>query len=180
MNDNFGNNTTDIFHKNEKVIGSGTYGIVYKGVHNQTKEQIAIKKIKIEMENEGIPSTALREISILRDLHHVNIIQLKDVIWSQGKLFLLFECLHTDLNCYIESLPNEKFLPQEEIKSLMFQLLSGLAYIHSKKVIHRDLKPHNLLLDKQGGLKIADFGLARTFSIPNRPYTKEVSKNIKK
>ena len=89
---------------------------------------------------------------------------------------MLFECLDTDLKKYIESLMDNEYLPDELIRSFMFQLVSGVAYIHSRKIIHRDLKPQNLLLNKKGVLKIADFGLARSFSIPIRPYTKEVRK----
>lgn len=101
-------------------------------------------------------------------------IRLKDVQCDKNKLFLIFECLETDLNHYIETKKDK--ISNREIKSLMFQLFNGIAYIHSKRIIHRDIKPHNILLDKQGNLKIADFGLARTFSIPNKAYTKEVGK----
>jgi len=165
---------TETYLKNVKTIGSGTYGVVYKGINKEANETIAIKKIKIELESEGVPSTALREISILRDLKHQNIVDLKDVVCSENKLYLLFEYLEIDLKKYLDSLPEEEFLEEDIIKSFMFQLLEGVAYCHSKKIIHRDLKPQNLLLDQNGRLKIADFGLARAFSIPIRPYTKEV------
>ena len=75
---------------------------------------------------------------------------------------------------YLESLADEEYLEADIIKSFVFQILEGVAYCHSKKIIHRDLKPQNLLLDQYGTVKIADFGLARAFSIPIRPYTKEV------
>jgi cyclin-dependent kinase 1 len=171
--DNFGNNDRDIFEKDQH-IGSGTYGIVYKGLNKKTNEVIAIKKIKIELDSEGVPSTALREISILRELKHKNIVELKDVVCSENKLYLLFEYLEIDLRKYLESLGQDEVLDAEIIKSLIFQILEGVAYCHSKKIIHRDLKPQNLLLDQIGKVKIADFGLARAFSIPIRPYTKEV------
>jgi serine/threonine protein kinase len=173
--DNFGNSDRNLFEKSE-TIGSGTYGVVYKGINKETNETIAIKKIKIELESEGVPSTALREISILRELKHPNIVELKDVVCSDNKLYLLFEYLEIDLRKYLESLAEEELLDAEIIKSFTFQILEGVAYCHSKKIIHRDLKPQNLLLDFQGRLKIADFGLARAFSIPIRPYTKEVCK----
>lgn len=72
--DNFGNSEKSIFEKHE-TIGSGTYGVVYKGINKETQETIAIKKIKIELESEGVPSTALREISLLRELKHQNIVE---------------------------------------------------------------------------------------------------------
>ena len=187
------NNDNEIFEIID-ILGSGTYGTVYKAnllVENNVK--VAVKKIKIEMENEGVPSTALREISILRDLKHPNIVELKNVLCKDQKLFLIFELLQTDLKKFIESYyikekSNNKMykninnnvnfntfdIQESLIKKYMHQLLSGIAYCHSKKVIHRDLKPANLLLDSEGILKIADFGLARVFSVPIRPYTKEV------
>lgn len=170
--DNFGRHDRSIFQKTDN-IGSGTYGVVYKGINKETNEIIAIKKIKIDLENEGIPSTALREITILRELCHSNIVELKDVVCEDNKLYLLFEFLDYDLRRYLEDLGND-YLEEDMIKSFLYQILDGVAYCHSKKIIHRDLKPQNLLIDKTGKLKIADFGLARAFSIPIRPYTREV------
>lgn len=178
---NNNNNNHDNHEKNEsedyqilEIIGSGTYGTVYKGIMKKTNELIAIKKIKIEMENEGVPSNALREISILQELNHPNIVKLLSVKCKEHKLYLLFELLNYDLKKYLESIPENLQLHETLIKSYMHQLLLGVAYSHSKKVVHRDLKPANLLINEDGQLKIADFGLARVFSIPIRPYTKEV------
>ena len=174
--DNFGKHDRSIFQKIES-IGRGTYGVVYKGINKETNETIAIKRIKIDFENEGIPSTSLREITILRELSHPNIVELKDVVCENNKLYLLFEYVDFDLRKYLdESGPDP--LDEEVIKSFLYQILDAVAYCHSKKIIHRDLKPQNLLIDKNGKLKIADFGLARAFSIPIRPYTKEVCKTF--
>ena len=86
---------------------------------------------------------------------------------------MIFEYLELDLKKYMDNQESKKLSP-ELTKSFVYQILDGLAYCHSKRIIHRDLKPQNLLLKKNLQLKIADFGLARSFSLPIRPYTKEV------
>jgi cyclin-dependent kinase 1 len=175
MEDDFGSSTIESFEKLEN-IGSGTYGDVFRGIFKKTNEQVAIKRIKIELEGEGIPSTALREICILRGLKHPNIVEIKDVVIHENKLYLIFEYLEIDLRKYLSSLSHDEILESDLIKSFLYQLLDGIAYCHSMKILHRDLKPQNVLLDQSGRLKLADFGLSRAFSIPTRPYTKEVCK----
>ena len=174
--DDFGQHGKEIFEKIEK-IGSGTYGVVYKGYkkkQNGEKEIVAIKKMKIDLENEGIPSTALREITILRELKHPNIVRLLDVVLNNSKLYLLFEFIEIDLRKFLINL-KEKSLNENLVKNFLYKILDAVAYCHSKKIIHRDLKPQNILTAKNGDIvKVADFGLARAFSIPIRPYTKEV------
>ena len=174
--DDFGQHGKEIFEKIEK-IGSGTYGVVYKGYkkkQNGEKEIVAIKKMKIDLENEGIPSTALREITILRELKHPNIVRLLDVVLNNSKLYLLFEFIEIDLRKFLINL-KEKILNENLVKNFLYKILDAVAYCHSKKIIHRDLKPQNILTAKNGEIvKVADFGLARAFSIPIRPYTKEV------
>jgi serine/threonine protein kinase len=118
--DDFGRNDKSIFKKCDKV-GSGTYGEVYKGINTKTKETIAIKKIKIDLENEVIPSTALREITILRELTHPNIVQLKHLVYDNNKLYLLFEFVDYDLRKYLEDL-EDKNLEEDKIKSLLYQI----------------------------------------------------------
>ena len=130
--------------------------------------------MKIDLENEGIPSTALREITILRELKHPNIVRLLDVVLNNSKLYLLFEFIEIDLRKFLINL-KEKVLNENLVKNFLYKILDAVAYCHSKKIIHRDLKPQNILTAKNGEIvKVADFGLARAFSIPIRPYTKEV------
>ncbi|NWH47423.1 CDK3 kinase, partial [Fregata magnificens] len=124
-------------------------------------------------ETEGVPSTAIREISLLKELKHPNIVRLLDVIHSQKKLYLVFEYLNQDLKKYMDS-SRTGDLPLSLVKNYLFQLLQGVSFCHSHRVIHRDLKPQNLLINEAGAIKLADFGLARAFGVPLRTYTHEV------
>ncbi|CAM9477160.1 unnamed protein product [Phaeothamnion confervicola] len=153
-------------------LGEGTYGVVYKARDKETDEIVALKRIRLEVEDEGIPSTALREISLLRELTHPNIVQLKDCVQNEGKLYLIFEFVDRDLKKYMESCSG--MLDPALVKSYMFQMVEGLEFCHARGVMHRDLKPQNLLVSRDGQLKIADFGLARAFCPPIRPLTHEV------
>jgi len=160
------------YQKLEK-IGEGTYGIVYKAKDKKTGELLALKKIRLEAEDEGIPSTAIREISLLKQLQHPNIVRLYDVVHTEKKLTLVFEFLDQDLKKYLDAC-GDNGLDIYTVKSFLFQLLQGIAYCHQHRVLHRDLKPQNLLINMEGELKLADFGLARAFGIPVRNYTHEV------
>ncbi|KAL4096366.1 hypothetical protein PRIC1_009726 [Phytophthora ramorum] len=153
-------------------IGEGTYGVVYKSLDLTTKKVVALKRIRLETEDDGIPSTALREISVLRELEHPNIVSLLDCLQEDGKLFLVFEFMDKDLKRHMEHKLGK--LEPAQIKSFLYQLLKGLAFSHSRGIMHRDLKPQNLLVNATGELKIADFGLARAFSLPIKKYTHEV------
>lgn len=167
-------NKLDDFTKLEK-IGEGTYGVVFKGKNKKTGEIVAMKKIRLESEDEGVPSTAIREISLLKELKHPNIVGLQDVLMQEAKLYLIFEFLTMDLKKYMDTnVPKDGQMDPKLVKSYTYQLLQGLLFCHQRRVLHRDLKPQNLLIDKTGCIKIADFGLARAFGIPVRVYTHEV------
>jgi len=160
------------FRRLEK-LGEGTYGVVYKARDVQTGETVALKKIRLDAEEGGIPSTAMREISLLKQLQHPNIVRLYDVILTDQKLTLVFEFLDQDLKKYIDSF-GDSGLDAPTTKSFLWQLLKGINHCHENRVLHRDLKPQNLLINRDGELKLADFGLARSFGIPVRSYTHEV------
>jgi len=162
------------FVKIEK-IGEGTYGVVFKGKNTKTGEIVAMKKIRLESEDEGVPSTAIREISLLKELQHPNIVCLQDVLMQEAKLYLIFEFLTMDLKKYMDTnIPKDGQMDPKLTKSYTYQLLQGMLFCHQRRVLHRDMKPQNLLIDKNGCIKIADFGLARAFGIPVRVYTHEV------
>lgn len=123
----------------------------------------------------------MREISLLKNMKHYSIVQLFDVIVAGGYIYLVFEYLDMDLKRFIDEHNNFKDstlvsnqLTAIVVKSYMHQVLEGLNYCHLNRILHRDLKPQNLLLDCRGHIKIADFGLARRFNVPVRAYTHEV------
>ncbi|MCL7035486.1 hypothetical protein MKW94_011671 [Papaver nudicaule] len=176
----WGSRSVDCFEKLEQ-IGEGTYGQVYMAREILTGEIVALKKIRMDNEREGFPITAIREIKILKKLHHENVIKLKEIVTStgpekdeQGKpgptdgnkykggIYMVFEYMDHDLTG-LSDRPGMRFsIPQ--IKCYMKQLLTGLHYCHVNQVLHRDIKGSNLLIDNEGNLKLADFGLARSFS----------------
>ncbi|KAK9788436.1 hypothetical protein WJX73_004917 [Symbiochloris irregularis] len=161
-------------YENVEKIGEGTYGVVYRARDVATGQVIALKKIRLEQEEEGVPSTAIREISLLKELRHVNVVRLMDVIHCDRRLYLVFEYLDLDLKRFMDTHPH-LCRDHRLIKLYMYQMLEGIAYCHSHRVLHRDLKPQNLLIDRSNNyLKLADFGLARAFGLPVRAYTHEV------
>eukprot|EP01065_Artemidia_motanka_P008542 TRINITY_DN142_c0_g1_i1.p1 TRINITY_DN142_c0_g1~~TRINITY_DN142_c0_g1_i1.p1 ORF type:complete len:314 (+),score=109.51 TRINITY_DN142_c0_g1_i1:64-1005(+) len=155
----------------ERKLGEGTYGVVYKGVDSFTNRTIALKKIRLESDEDGVPSTALREIAVLREAQHPNVVELVDVVSLPRKLHLVFEFC----DCDLKQMMNDTRQPIQgrQLRSFMLQLFTGTDFLHSRRIIHRDLKPQNILVS--GDLiKLADFGLARAFQIPLPQYTHEV------
>nr|XP_014340093.1 PREDICTED: cyclin-dependent kinase 18 [Latimeria chalumnae] len=152
-------------------LGEGTYATVFKGRSKLTENLVALKEIRLEHE-EGAPCTAIREVSLLKNLKHANIVTLHDIIHTERSLTLVFEYLDSDLKQYLDNCGN--LMSMHNVKIFMFQLLRGLAYCHKRKILHRDLKPQNLLINERGELKLADFGLARAKSVPTKTYSNEV------
>jgi CTD kinase subunit alpha len=147
---------------NESVVGSGTYGKVFKAVHVYTKNLVALKKIRMEGERDGFPVTAVREIKLLQSLNHQNIVNLQEVMVEKNDCFMVFEYLSHDLTGLLNH-PTFK-LEQAHKKHLAKQLFEGLDYLHRRGVLHRDIKAANILVSNEGQLKIADFGLARFYA----------------
>lgn len=166
---------THRFKQLEK-LGNGTYATVYKGLNKTTGVYVALKEVKLDSE-EGTPSTAIREISLMKELKHENIVRLYDVIHTENKLTLVFEFMDNDLKKYMDSravgnTPQGLALPL--VKYFEWQLLQGVAFCHENRILHRDLKPQNLLINNKGQLKLGDFGLARAFGIPVNTFSSEV------
>jgi negative regulator of PHO system len=146
---------------------------VFKGRNRQTGELVALKEIHLDSE-EGTPSTAIREISLMKELKHENIVGLHDVVHTENKLMLVFEYMDGDLKRYMDTHGDRGALKPILIKSFMYQLLKGIDFCHQNRVLHRDLKPQNLLINSKGQLKLGDFGLARAFGIPVNTFSNEV------
>jgi len=159
------------YRKGEK-LGEGTYGVVYKALDKNTGELVALKRVRLELEDEGIPATTIREVSLLKQCTHTNIVKIMDVVHENGKLYLVFEYVDEELKKYLDTIKRK--MDPLLVKSYMYQLLKGLYHCHARGVLHRDLKPQNILIDKHGRVKIADFGLARAHGLPIKTLTHEV------
>ena len=165
-----------------KTVGLGSFGRVFKAIYKKdTKGQrlVALKKIKI-FEEEGFPVTALREILIMQKLNHKNILKLEEILYTQpkeknkkrGNVYLVFPYMDQDLSGVRM---NEISFNLSQIKYILYQIMSGIAYLHKCKIIHRDIKSSNILMNSKGEICIGDYGLARKDSKENnKNYTYKV------
>lgn len=155
-------------------IGEGTYGIVYRALDKKTDSVVALKKVRMEHEKDGLPVSGLREISVLLSCRHENIVQLKEVVVGRSleSIFLSMEYCEQDLASLLDNMKTP--FTESQVKCIMLQVLRGLRYLHRNFIVHRDLKVSNLLMTDKGCVKIADFGLARWFGLPVRPMTPRV------
>lgn len=170
-------------------VGEGTFGKVYKALNTATGVHVALKRIRMEAERDGFPVTAMREIKLLQSLRHDNIVRLYEMMVSSG-MFLLWLMNPVNLVCLgsvymvfeysdhdLTGILSQSQFPftDAHLKSLCHQMLRGLAYLHQKGVIHRDIKGSNILVNNRGELKLADFGLARFYQKRRRAdYTNRV------
>ena len=129
-------------YKIQKAIGDGTYGSVLRAT-NSKGDTVAIKKMKKKFFSWN-ECMQLREVQSLKKLNHPNIVKLREVIRENDELFFVFEYL--DQNIYQMTKDRKKFLPEARIRHIMYQILSGLAYMHKNGFFHRDMKPENLLV----------------------------------
>ena len=152
-------------------IDEGTYGVVFRARDKGTGAIRALKKVKMDKEREGFPLTALREANILLSMQHPNVVGVTEMVMgnSLDSIFMVMEFAEHDLKGLMETMTKPFTIP--EVKCLMTQLLGGVSYLHDNWVLHRDLKTSNVLVNNKGELKICDFGLARQYSDPLRPYT---------
>ncbi|CCW71782.1 unnamed protein product [Phytomonas sp. Hart1] len=128
-------------------LGEGTYGAVYKATERDTGRIIAFKRMMSSSDDEGVPGTAIREICLLKELKHDNIVSMYEVLFEQPKITLIFELCDCDLKKFLEDQPLGRMDPQTEVGPGLRQMFLGLQYLHRRGVVHRDLKPQNIFLN---------------------------------
>lgn len=167
-------------YKEERKLGQGTFGEVYRGIYLETQRQVAMKKILVKAENDLFPITAQREITILKKLNHKNIVKLIEIVYDVTPMqngssstsnlnqliaapafYMILPYMVADLSGILHN--PRIHLDLSDIKNMMLQIFEGINYIHCKKFMHRDIKTANILIDHKGILKLADFGLARNY-----------------
>jgi len=159
-------------YSKDKKIGEGTYAVVYLGRQLATGRKIAIKKLKVGQFADGLDMSAIREVKFLQELQHPNVIELLDVFSNKTNLNLVLEYLDTDLEAVIKD--RSLVFQAADIKSWMAMTFKGLEFCHRNWILHRDLKPNNLLIAADGRLKLADFGLAREYADADAKMTHQV------
>ena len=150
----------------QEVIGDGTFGVVIKAIEIRSREVVAVKKLKQKVNSE-YELSQLTEVKVLRDLRfHDNIVKLRETVREpNGDSYLVFDYEDQNLYTYISRMRKKSsYLPEKIAKDIIYQIASGLAYMHSKYYFHRDLKPENILISKDNKVRIADFGSAKKFS----------------
>lgn len=162
-------------------LGEGTYGKVYLATKKTTKERVAIKfykplsKNSEKLDEVKIDYTTLREASILKDLVHPNIVRLKEILFSSSEFCMVFEYCHMSLREYLnETKKGLNKLDHNVLKKFAYQIIQGVNHMHRNCLLHRDIKPCNILLDSHLNIKICDLGLARQVYQPLREYTNGV------
>ena len=157
----------------QKLIGTGSFAKVFKGIDTRSSEPVAIKMISKENLDSSKLATIEKEISILRLLQHPNIVQIKDIKKTQKNIYLVLEYCHLgDLDSYIEKYYYDRVLklyhvPENVVRKILEQLFSGLRKMRENNIVHRDLKLANILVSKDFTVKIADFGFAK-FQVNNQ------------
>ena len=140
------------------IVGEGAYGIVYKCLNKVTNKYVAVKKFK-ETQDKSVQKTMKRELAMLQMLRHENVVEFQESFVSKGNFFLVFEYVEKNLLEVLEESPHG--LSPKLIRSLVYQMCKAVAYLHKNNMIHRDVKPENLLIDENLNLKLCDFGFAR-------------------
>ncbi|KAI8796409.1 cyclin-dependent kinase 2 isoform X1 [Biomphalaria glabrata] len=160
-------------YENLGLVGEGSYGMVLKCKHKETGQLVAIKKFLESEDDKIVQKIALREIKMLKQLRHDNLVNLIETFRKRKRLYLVFEFVDHTILDELEKCPNG--LDENTCRRILWQVLKGTEFCHSHNIIHRDIKPENLLISKSGIVKICDFGFARTLAQPGEAYTDYVA-----
>ncbi|KAL3310166.1 Cyclin-dependent kinase-like 3, partial [Cichlidogyrus casuarinus] len=160
-------------YDNLGLVGEGSYGMVNKARHKETGQLVAIKKFIESEDDKMVRKIAMREIKMLKQLRHENLVNLIEVFRRKKRVYLVFEFVdHTVLDD-LERYPQG--LDEHTAKRIIFQVLRGVDFCHSHNIIHRDVKPENILVSKSGIVKLCDFGFARAIAGAGETYTDYVA-----
>ena len=155
------------------IIGEGSYGLVIKCRQKESGELVAIKKFLESEEDKQVKKIAMREIRMLKQLRHDNLVNLIEVFRRKRRLYLVFEYVDHTLLHDLESNPSG--LPSRQARIYLWQIIEAVRFCHSKNIIHRDVKPENVLVSKNHVVKICDFGFARAVAAAGEAYTDYVA-----
>lgn len=128
-------------------LGEGTYGSVYKGTEINTGKVVAFKRMVVQSADEGVPGAAIREICLLKELRHNNVVDLFEVLFEPPKITMIFELCDYDLRRYMDSRPGRSLDVKTEVRPILKQIFLGLDYLHRNNVVHRDMKPQNIFVN---------------------------------
>lgn len=160
-------------YENLGLVGEGSYGMVLKCRHKETGQLVAIKKFLESEDDKMVKKIALREVRMLKQLRHDHLVNLIEVFRRKKRLYLVFEFVdHTVLD-ELEKCPNG--LDENTVRRILWQVLKGIEFCHVHNIIHRDVKPENILVSRSGVVKLCDFGFARTLAQPGESYTDYVA-----
>ncbi|XP_048220462.1 cyclin-dependent kinase-like 2 [Perognathus longimembris pacificus] len=155
------------------LVGEGSYGMVMKCRNKDSGRIVAVKKFLESDDDKMVRKIAMREIKLLKQLRHENLVNLLEVCKKKKRWYLVFEFVDHTILDDLELFP--KGLDYQVVQKYLFQIISGIGFCHSHNIIHRDIKPENILVSQSGVVKLCDFGFARTLAAPGEAYTDYVA-----
>ncbi|XP_018107848.1 cyclin-dependent kinase-like 2 [Xenopus laevis] len=160
-------------YENLGLVGEGSYGMVMKCRNKETGRIVAIKKFLESEDDKMVKKIAMREIKLLKQLRHENLVNLLEVCKKKKRWYLVFEFVDRTVLDDLEQFPNG--LDFNRVRKYLFQIIRGIGFCHNHNIIHRDIKPENILVSLSGIVKLCDFGFARTLAGPGEDYTDYVA-----
>nr|XP_033816356.1 cyclin-dependent kinase-like 2 isoform X2 [Geotrypetes seraphini] len=160
-------------YENLGLVGEGSYGMVMKCRQKDSGRIVAVKKFMESEDDKMVKKIAMREIKLLKQLRHENLVNLLEVCKKRKRWYLVFEFVDRTVLDDLEQFPNG--LDYNRVRKYLFQIMKGIGFCHNHNIIHRDIKPENILVSHSGVVKLCDFGFARTLAAPGEVYTDYVA-----